>query len=948
MVANFYTIPDIKEGFESYHKAFSIVMPEESENLISNPSPMLTLDGYTAVNSTRERSTERQKRSAYSIKVTPSSSAEAGVYYTTVSLTNGSAYAFSVDLLSAPGQIFTIYVTDNAGVQVPGSPKIEVVGREFWKRPVIVFTPTTSAVHRLYVTRKSGGSTAPFYLDGFQLEKKAYATTYLDGSMKGYLRRDGDFYWTGTPYASSSVRIRDTAAGGKEVFFENLGLHIVGVAGLDMADIENVAAPIALGGAYYDGTIYPPRPFALASVIMGNDRADLDKIKSDLVEAFRVERTVSPQPTLLRYRQTDTCGEQLSDIYEIKCHYVSGLRGNRTSDTQERLPLEFIMYDSWIYREGVSGALLNFQKIDNFSSTPTAKWIFYRDKDGSIIPFADYGAGATVYAVYKILEAGSGIVYIGGNFRDVYNANGDNIISYNPATQTYAPLGTGVSDIIRDIIEGSDGIIYACGLATTFGGVAANRIAAWNPATNSWAALGTGLSGNGYAMAWGRDGNLYVAGNFATAGGINCDGVAIWNPNTSTWSALTAGASGAARSVFCLAHSVNGDTLYIAGGFSDLYGVTATDIVAFKNGTISAIGYAGTGSIVAMAVTPNNILWVATSTKELWSYDGMNWTSHHPAGGLPSAIDGLAVVNGLLLAVGSNNIIPGFSTVISDTHFISPTGGIYAGNGVWHALDVRCVERNSAYASGLNVAYYSRRGNLYFCPANTNQHLLNMKTVVTNVSEITKPKIIVFGGMKLFSIINYTAGKALYFRESPSSTNGYLQLLWNEVLEIDLSETGFSVTSNIRGNLIGCLSSISDLDFSLVPGDNHITLSYTNTNTNETGDNLNQLIGYDFILGANETNTNNGRLYFTVVDLGASTFRTDIFKDAGRTNRVAYTENYFMGSNFKFLNQDNSSGIHGFLCAVNAPWGADNDIEVTVNIKTPIVMWRNRKLGING
>ena len=67
------------------------------------------------------------------------------------------------------------------------------------------------------------------------------------------------------------------------------------------------------------------------------------------------------------------------------------------------------------------------------------------------------------------------------------------------------------------------------------GAVSANNIACWDPSTQTWSSLGTGVSGYVYALA-SMEGKLYVGGSFGGAGGVLAVNVACWDPASQTWS----------------------------------------------------------------------------------------------------------------------------------------------------------------------------------------------------------------------------------------------------------------------------------------------------------------------------------------------------------------------------------------------------------------------------
>lgn len=164
------------------------------------------------------------------------------------------------------------------------------------------------------------------------------------------------------------------------------------------------------------------------------------------------------------------------------------------------------------------------------------------------------------------------------------------------------PAGLGANGNVSVLLTHPDGSIYATGEFTQVGSVAANGIAMWNPTTETWSALGSGLtipSGSGtpsgVAMDVDANGNVYVAGRFDEAGGILVNNVAMWNPTTQQWSSLGTGVN-----VNVQALSVGGNGLVYIGGATTLVtagGVTVRQTAQWNpvNQVWSPVGTVGTG-----------------------------------------------------------------------------------------------------------------------------------------------------------------------------------------------------------------------------------------------------------------------------------------------------------------------------------------------------------------
>lgn len=147
------------------------------------------------------------------------------------------------------------------------------------------------------------------------------------------------------------------------------------------------------------------------------------------------------------------------------------------------------------------------------------------------------------HIVEVIAVAPDGQVYCGGNFNDVWGGPGatyNYIIRWDPVNSVWAALGSGLNGMVYALAVGGDNVVFVGGNFTdVFGGPGGtyNYVAQWN--WSSWAALGSGTNGIVRALAIGPDGLLYAAGQFTAAGGLTfIERLAKWNG--SAWAALDA------------------------------------------------------------------------------------------------------------------------------------------------------------------------------------------------------------------------------------------------------------------------------------------------------------------------------------------------------------------------------------------------------------------------
>ena len=213
-----------------------------------------------------------------------------------------------------------------------------------------------------------------------------------------------------------------------------------------------------------------------------------------------------------------------------------------------------------------------------------------------------------------------GKVYIGGNFTDVNGGGGgtyNRIISYDPATNGWSALSTGMSATVNALTIGPIGILYAGGNFVTAGGVTVNYVAEWDG--TSWSVLSTGMSSFVYGLAWSTEGILYAAGNFITAGGATVNYVAQWNGTA--WTAMGSGVSGGIGWSLCVGPD---GIVYVGGTFTAAGGISRAGRAARWNGSTWAhldidlpsapTPYALTAGKADAVVETNYDLWLGFST----------------------------------------------------------------------------------------------------------------------------------------------------------------------------------------------------------------------------------------------------------------------------------------------------------------------------------------------
>ena len=236
--------------------------------------------------------------------------------------------------------------------------------------------------------------------------------------------------------------------------------------------------------------------------------------------------------------------------------------------------------------------------------------------------------------VYSSTET-NGVFYIGGDFKSIA-PNGGRGGLFNIFSGDASPLLPQVNGAILSAISDGAGGWYVGGLFTQMGGFARTNLAHilpdltvdtnWSPNPFGYVEL-TQRSGV-YALLRGSNA-LYVAGIFTNIAGVTRSNLAALNLTTGaalSWNADVAG------EVYCLASRSN--VLYAGGRFSAVKGVTRSQIAALDSGTAAVLSWNPDAS-----TSTNNSINALTADEKLL-YVGGYFTQ---IGG--AARNGLAALN---------------------------------------------------------------------------------------------------------------------------------------------------------------------------------------------------------------------------------------------------------------------------------------------------------------
>jgi len=225
-----------------------VVIPESTTNLVTNPSVESDLTGYAIIDAfgggNIARSTVHQRRGVYSIKVSPSAGVTDGVKYP-ITLDTTTWYTFSVDVRGEDGEPYVVDIYDSTAASVLDSISFTADGE--WARYSVRAKTGANATIEVRVYKDNDASTFGYYVDGFQVEQKLYATDYCDGDQDGC-------QWAAGAHGSTSTRQEQFSGAVRPVslvdYDFNVGVNPI--VGGGMTSVQITAQRPALG----DGTVF--------------------------------------------------------------------------------------------------------------------------------------------------------------------------------------------------------------------------------------------------------------------------------------------------------------------------------------------------------------------------------------------------------------------------------------------------------------------------------------------------------------------------------------------------------------------------------------------------------------------------------------------------------------------------------------------------------------------
>ncbi|MHB8520852.1 MAG: beta strand repeat-containing protein [Limisphaerales bacterium] len=331
----------------------------------------------------------------------------------------------------------------------------------------------------------------------------------------------------------------------------------------------------------------------------------------------------------------------------------------------------------------------NFTSAGGVRATNIAKW------DGT--QWLALGAGLD--GPVNALAYANGVLYVGGTFTHAGSVQAVEVARWNG--NSWSDLGVGVHGgfgvVSALAVDGPNvyvggQFLNAGGTNNVFGGLSGGldvaNLARWDG--QQWSALGGGING-AVSSPFGsspplvatlavQNGSLFVGGLFTQAGSVGATNIARWDGTT--WSALGNGIINNSTSFstpIVNALSVQGNSLFMGGAFSDVDGVTTGlaggigGLARWDGSAWSAVGLGFSGLFPSPAFSVQTSVDAIVMTGSTW-YVGGNFTN---AGGISA--------NGIVSG-GLNGWTPLGSGLDNRVRAVAQGGGsVYAGGDFAHA-----------------------------------------------------------------------------------------------------------------------------------------------------------------------------------------------------------------------------------------------------------------------
>lgn len=582
-------VPAVVGGYDLYNDSFGdtsgfyLVTPQETTNLLKNPTFFRDLWSWDVFNVQMERTNQWAYDSGWSIRLRGSgddTTAERREYveaqidnWVVDQIYTFSMYAwlpFDWDLSDPYVGVISIVQIDGIGGETETfSDKPEHYA--MWNRLSVtaqILDTTEQVFVRLNLRSQDARSNNPpdylltgdynlvneyAYFDYGQFEAGADATLPFHGDYRVCQEFDAceGYYWVGVPHRSASVRTACARDSGVLVSLGDLGMQVLNHTGHGAPPVRDISAPYAnKPGEFYEKTAVDARVLTFTVAFCGTLK-ELECNIFGLGEHIFPDTCSCRGKFLLVYKRgacdDDTCNV---DHYLALCvTYIGGMEGIRDNLYQQRMVLQFKAHQPfWFSWPGHKSAGLSFNQFSHTQNV--VKW----HADGSItnLPLSG-GLDLTAVACMpgnRTLVAGSFDSPNGATCTQNVAIFDCDIVCdgyAGTADRVTAAITDGAGNAIVGTESGQLVIYYAYGGQGSFPGYPNGGVNAL--AAPFWAQIAVGtdtgvyielLDGTWlsyptdnpvYALAVENNGNLIAGGDFTTIGGVSAIRIARYNVN---------------------------------------------------------------------------------------------------------------------------------------------------------------------------------------------------------------------------------------------------------------------------------------------------------------------------------------------------------------------------------------------------------------------------------
>lgn len=816
-----------------------IIQPEATTNLLFTPSfedVGLGVGNLVADGSTVTRNLDRSRFGRASARVVTDGAIARleGVHYNHSASPAIQNSPIAASVYARGGGRVRLRVDDvSNGIQRSGEPIS--LRDDFWQR--LVLTSQFGSVLGdldIYVEIFGDNQTIAahtFYVDGFQLEAKGYATDYTDGDLELALNpHDGDafFRWQDVRQASPSLRSERYRGGGRPIDVTqglDFDLWPTNISGFGMPRFRLQTQSFdTLDEVHVQRS--RPRPRALSLTFWASNLGDgkstvqraspaslqaLHKARQALENVIKPDLVQETQPLILRY-ENGNAPMDLGAFFETGLEFSGDLRNPYQNQFSTRF---FVPDPYWQVDSQDQCDLTNQQAVahDGLLARVAGEW-------------QGHTTGGTGDVLCIAAHPQSGDVYVGGDFTEM---NGDTdcarICRFPRDGGDVEPLDVGVDDgEVRVIAFMPDGDLIVGGSFTDINTVAFNNVGRYDPDADAWTVMGpdTGLDAAVNAAAVHRNNDtVYLGGEFTESfsGSVTpLNQICEYSVFADDFSNMTgANGNGVDALVDEMIMDLDGETLLFVGAFTQETGAAANTLkrVAIWDGsTYAQMGLDGSEDRVRyLSLAPNGHVYVCGDFTNI-GFNNVakcavwNRNDFFPLGddlaGLTGGTSGFGVAanaKGLVLFAGDFTGATGVRTGFIDIGLTSWDGTRFA------MLDIRSDTFVALNAVEFNGDDFWIGGEL-----NGNAEASEIHTCTNNGKAKAGPILDVTGPCDLIWLENQSTGQVVRMQ---------FEVIEDEEIYIDFRPGHLKAISSSRGNVIADILPDSNR-LELLPGDNTI------------------------------------------------------------------------------------------------------------------------------